>query len=931
MSTTHDLATPSLTQRHSQELLTKRGLDPEWIAANCRSITAAQASDLLGYDAKSDGIWLEGANFQGQFKPDKAWKAPNEKGKPPKYRSSLGDYDAMLPHHSAIANYWDDFDALKQACYNIDGHPCLILTEGFFKAIAGCSHGLPTIALIGVEMGLTPGNADPQGKRYLVPTLERYAKAGFGFIIGFDADCATNKNVLEAQDKLAHQLKKFKVPVYSVTGLWKVDETFDNKNKGMDDYIKNHGEDEFRREVLAKAMAWEAQFQEEPFIKDIPPRKAAKELLEGYRNNWKYDLERQTWRYWDKIWIAVQDEVFTQVVYRDLEKMKNVNYATFSYVENTVKFLKTELLEREWLTFDRTAWIAFNDCVLEVATGLTHQHAPGFGFVSCLEHDYPKLVSIDPVSTLLDALRVNAPTFYSWAMQAQKGDPMKVLKLLAICNGTLKFRFFDLQMFVLLLGVPGAGKSTFARLLEKMVGKGNHGSAKLHKLGDDNVLAAIIDKQLVICPDEKKAGSDYSGLLSLTGADSIPYRPIYRRQASSRFYGTVILIANQYPFYGDTSGIARRECLVNFDTPISNRDSSVEKRIQGEVGAIMALALSMPDIQVTELLTGTGDAIIPDLKRQQWLNKVENDSVALFLEECVLKTNASDYTLLGGKGGDMKTLYGAYLAFCDENNSKSPFTRQNFRGHFIELCKEIGWNEVEAQRKESGWRVYGVRLRSNGEEAAYVSDLMAGCKPCRLAVDLTVDPKPLPHKEAVDPVDLTALLSREEQKENDFSPPPTAGLPPETINENFTPDDAIHPDPVYRSTEPLLEEGFRSTGGSTAGLQGLQEQDALITPTVHERLRAVQGNVTALGNLVLSLDENELQAVVEASTTEEVAAIKDAANKVWKPGLNRDALYKGERVQIWEAGQGREIKVRTHSGTGFFTVKRGDLTPWLGI
>jgi putative DNA primase/helicase len=67
---------------------------------------------------------------------------------------------------------------------------------------------------LGVEMGLTSKDADPQGKRYLVKTLECYARAGFGFIFALDADCADNKNVLIAQHKLAHQLKLFKAPLY---------------------------------------------------------------------------------------------------------------------------------------------------------------------------------------------------------------------------------------------------------------------------------------------------------------------------------------------------------------------------------------------------------------------------------------------------------------------------------------------------------------------------------------------------------------------------------------------------------------------------------------------------------------------------------------------------------------------------------------------
>jgi putative DNA primase/helicase len=90
--------------------------------------------------------------WQMQFKPDKPWKGDGDK-KAPKYRSPLGDYDTMLPSHPSDKTYWTDLEALKQRCIQIDGHPYIVVTEGFFKAIAGCSHGIPTIALLGVRWG----------------------------------------------------------------------------------------------------------------------------------------------------------------------------------------------------------------------------------------------------------------------------------------------------------------------------------------------------------------------------------------------------------------------------------------------------------------------------------------------------------------------------------------------------------------------------------------------------------------------------------------------------------------------------------------------------------------------------------------------------------------------------------------------------------
>ena len=556
-----------LKDKDYEECVRKRGLNPEWIAVNCRSMEILDASARLGYTAKSAGIWLESVNGFGQFRPNKPWKNDSSEKKAPKYRTATGEkYDAMLPHHPHNPRYWDDLEALKALAWKIDGHPCLGITEGMFKALAACSHDIPCVALAGVEQGLTPASDDVQGKRYLVETLSRLADARFGWIIIFDADAATNLSVVQAQRKLAAQLAKFKVPVYIATGLWSVDQ-----GKGMDDYIKKFGAEQFKREVMGKVIdlaTWEKQFHYDDTKRDLPPKQAAQRIALDYRIQWKYDLAMQAWRrYNGKVWEQIPDKVFEKAIYHDLEAMPNASYSKYSYIENVAKFLGLELLERKWESFSRAEWIAFNDFVLEVSTKKRHKHSPGFMFTSNLDHDCPE-VQLKEGENLLDALKSHAPTFYEWAMYSQNSDSTKVLKMLAFFNGVLTYKFSELQMFMMILGVPGSGKGTFARLLEKAVGKNNHTSAKLHRLGEDNVIANIIDKQLVVCPDEKKQASDNSGVLVLTGGDNIPYRQVYRPMASARFDGSLMVVANSNPFVGDTTGIERRWSLIQFDKPL---------------------------------------------------------------------------------------------------------------------------------------------------------------------------------------------------------------------------------------------------------------------------------------------------------------------------------------------------------------------------
>lgn len=280
----------TLNTKHYKHLTELRKIPAAWAHANCWSVSPEQASELLGYTAHSSCIALQGDGWQIQVRPDKPWKAAEgeeSKKKAPKYRSPLGDYDAMLPSHPEDKLFWRNWETLKKHCIDINGKLYILITEGFFKAIVGCSHGIATVALLGVEMGLTSSKADPQGKRYLVETLERLAKAGFNFIIAFDADCATNKYVLKAEKTLTFWLEKFGVDVLSVTGAW--EPGANGETKGMDDFIKEKGIEEFRQ-ILLKAYKrdWEeAQEKEPPSSKSL--------LLERYEAASKAFGERLKW------------------------------------------------------------------------------------------------------------------------------------------------------------------------------------------------------------------------------------------------------------------------------------------------------------------------------------------------------------------------------------------------------------------------------------------------------------------------------------------------------------------------------------------------------------------------------------------------------------------------------------------------------------
>jgi predicted P-loop ATPase len=248
-----------------QKHIEGRGLLNDWSRSNCRTITAEEASLYLGYPAKSGGILFVGKNEQIQFKPDRPWRNGKSERIAPKYRSPLGDFDAYVPVAPDNPVYWE-IEALKREAFYINGHPYIVLTEGVFKAIAGCSNGLPTISLLGVEQGLTGKKRDVEGKRYLVQALRTLAEAGFGFIIAFDADAVNNPNISIAAKTLAKQLAKFNVPVRDITGDWEPGEN--GEFKGLDDFIEHKGFEEFRA-ILVRAKLFGEKGTSAPSVSPV--------------------------------------------------------------------------------------------------------------------------------------------------------------------------------------------------------------------------------------------------------------------------------------------------------------------------------------------------------------------------------------------------------------------------------------------------------------------------------------------------------------------------------------------------------------------------------------------------------------------------------------------------------------------------------------
>ncbi|MDJ0727815.1 MAG: DUF3854 domain-containing protein [Prochloraceae cyanobacterium] len=762
-----------LTQKHYKHCCgndiakKQRGLNPEWIKANCYSADIKEASELLYYEAKSPGIIIVGQNGQYQFKPNKPWA--NKQGKKaPKYRTAYGDeYDALLPNHPTDPNFWSNLEELKKHCYIIDGRPYILITEGAFKAISAMIHGYATVALMGVEMGLTPKSADPQGKRYLVPSLEVLAKAGFGFILAFDADMYRNPAVKLALIKLAHQLKKFKVPVRCLPE-W--DET---KGKGIDDYIQMNGIEEFREKLIAQAISWESwesKYGSETTEKGKKIPKAdiiGVEFAEEYRQRWIYCDQYKNWLIYEEelpgVWELVSKDFIEHKIHFLLKARGIEGYGSNSYINNILGTMKRELIVRTWTKQNSAAFLPFKNGVLEIATGKFQDHSPDFRLTWQLPREY------DPNDTDWSSIS-------NWLDEAIQGNTMDKKRLLCFAAAVLRGRY-DLQKFLHLMGDGGTGKSTFSSLLIALIGTENTVSLNIPQLEDKHEIARLLNKRLLVMSDQDKAGKRLTNFKSLTGQDFLSGRKLFENSFEFKFEGMAVITSNKTVFNsGLGSWLTRRTIMVPFDHKCpESQKRDLMKEFEPELSALTNYLLSIPISEIESVLKGLGSK--SDLSGAVWESLMLSDGLTAWLNDHIIYdpeaftrigSNSHEWADLDEYDSSRSSLYGSYTLYCRSTN-RTAKSLQNFSADLQEQCRRIlGWDIEKVKKKIAGksFRVIlGLKLRNPQDNEPTIEDILSGDNPGdSLEPPKGDNLKPPPNKETKKGDNL--ILKTREKKNN---------------------------------------------------------------------------------------------------------------------------------------------------------------------
>lgn len=704
-------ATVSLIAKHYKECVEKRGLDPRWVTANCFSIDKETAIKKLGYpNILSGGIWLEGEQGIGHFKPDIPWKIKNEKTgkkKLTKYINSQ-NYDAFLPKNPDDKEYWINLEGLKLKCIIINNHPYVLATEGVFKAIASCSNGVPCVGLLGVEMGLTSSKDDPQGKRYLVSVLEMLVKAGIGIIIAFDADAATKKEVRSAQYRLAQQLKKFNIPVYSITGMWEVDESFENKNKGIDDFIMNHGGEEFRK-LVAQAETiekWEQQFKDEEDENkvDESQRGIAKLLSEKYRVRLAWHIDNQCWYFYNYktngLWEKLSKEQLAQLVTVEVDNIAT-KPKSYSFIESVIKFLRNALAIPEWK--ETKGLIPLEDCVVRISDQKILEHSPGYRFLWQLPYKWSdRKKGCEPIK--------------QWFAETMKNDYLLIESLLAYLKAIVCGRS-DYHRFLECIGEEGTGKSTYLSIARWVVGKDNTAITSLKNLENNKFeTASFYGKKLVLITDADKYKGDVSTLKALTGKDPIRNEEKGKQQKKGFVFGGMVGIAGNQPIQSSDGGLLRRRISLMFRNKLNPEDQrDLEEEFKTYLAGLLEEILSIPDQRMWELVKCT-EKFVPSLRNSTNNVLLETNNVASWFDENIILKSEKKVYVGTLKHSSEDRLYSSYYEYSLSVNEKKDEILKV--GQFGKLLKRLIENELKLDgvthgRDSQGSYIKGISIRTD--------------------------------------------------------------------------------------------------------------------------------------------------------------------------------------------------------------------------
>jgi P4 family phage/plasmid primase-like protien len=275
------------------------------------------------------------------------------------------------------------------------------------------------------------------------------------------------------------------------------------------------------------------------------------------------------------------------------------------------------------------------------------------------------------------------PTYEQWIEEVLPGRALELED--AVCPMLDPTRTPSRAVF--LFGPSRSGKSTYARLLKRMVGAEATSAVSLHQLSDDRFAAAnLLDKRLNLAMDlSNKEVRDLSIFKMILGDDTIQANRKFGAQFAFENQALIVFSANEVPAVSEVSKayLAR---MAPFEFPnsfLGSEDPKIEAAMMGEVeGIFRRLVLAL------HARLKRGNRYLESKHADNEKFRLASNKTAQFLHE---RTVADD------TGTERPNIFLAYKMWCEANGSH-PLGRNRFN----ESLRTEGVEEYKP--KGGAWR-----------------------------------------------------------------------------------------------------------------------------------------------------------------------------------------------------------------------------------
>lgn len=328
----------------------------------------------------------------------------------------------------------------------------------------------------------------------------------------------------------------------------------------------------------------------------------------------------------------------------------------------------------------KIAELAFKNGVLNKRTGKFLPHDQENYLTSFLDVDY----STEKQAT---------PHFNKWLDFVSDGNPTKRNRILAALYFVLTNRY-EWQLFLEIIGEGGSGKSTFTAIAELLAGKENTASTSLKNLENPTLRCGLLNKTLIVCPDQKKYIGEGEELKSITGQDIISFNPKYKDPFDDRVRAVFIITGNEPMIFTENNGgVDRRRIIFKFDNvvPKEKRDYYLINKIGEELNGIINLLLETFQNPITalNLLEEQKDSL------EAMQVKEETDHLLDFLNAFHTKEEAFARGLFLGRPKQTNInhsykeyLLSAYDLYCRINDIHKPISKNRFKSAIEKAVKK---------------------------------------------------------------------------------------------------------------------------------------------------------------------------------------------------------------------------------------------------